>query len=332
MTDDRSRINRILIIKISAIGDIIRSLPSLSSVARIFPKAQIDFMISDKYVNLIEPCPYINEIIRFDKERYTSSAIEFVKFSYGLRKRKYDLILNLQNTRRYDIMGLLAGAKERTDVITLERPTKGVEGVFKVLETVGITPKRQYYEFWYSEEDHEFAKKFMADHGIKHKSRIVGICPGGAWLSKQWPIQYYTELVNRISDNTGAQVIVFGGQGEESRAVEIQENSTATVHIATGKTTLRQAARIISECSIFVSNDSGLMHLAAHVNTPTLGIFGSTNPAYHGPCGEGNLSVFRGVECSPCYLAECKLDFERYYCLSSLSVDDVHRQVKLIMR
>lgn len=332
MGDDRSSVKRILIIKISAIGDIIRSLPSLSSVARIFPNAKIDFMISDKNVNLIEPCPYISEIIPYDVERYSGNAIEFWKFSYGLRKKKYDLVLNLQNTRRFNIMGMISGARERTDIITLERPTKGVEGVFRVLETVGINPKRQYFEFWYTEEDHAFAKKFLSDCGIAPKSRIAALCPGAQWLSKQWPLQYYTELANRIHENTKAPIIIFGGPGEESRAVEIQENSSAVVHIATGKTTLRQAARIISECSIFVSNDSGLMHLAAHVNTPTLGIFGSTNPAYHGPCGEGNLAVFRGVECSPCYLPECKLDFERYYCQSAISVDDVYRQVKSIMR
>lgn len=325
-------INKILIIKVGSVGDVVRALPALSSVARIFPKAKIDFMISDRHVNLIEPCPFINEIINYNVEKSSSNHFDFLKFGMMIRKRKYDMVLNLQNTRRFDLLATISGAREKTDLTRHDRPIKGVEAGFKILETVGIKPKRRYSEFWYTEEDHAFAAKFLADCGIKPRTRIAGLCPGGAWVSKQWPLQYYTELANRLYETTGASIIVFGGPGEEARAEEIKKNALAPVYIATGKTTLRQAARIISECSIFVSNDTGLMHIAAHVNVPTVGIFGSTNPNFHGPCGEGNLSVFRGVECSPCYLPECKLDFELYYCQTAISVEDVHSKVKLIMR
>jgi heptosyltransferase-2 len=89
---------------------------------------------------------------------------------------------------------------------------------------------------------------------------------------------------------------------------------------------------LIERCSAFVSNDSGLMHAAALQEVPTAGIFGPTNPAFHGPCGEGHLTFFRGVDCSPCSLPECNLEAERYYCLGAIPPIEVYKGVRRIMR
>ena len=108
--------------------------------------------------------------------------------------------------------------------------------------------------------------------------------------------------------------------------------TSANTVVVAGDTTIRQAARLIRECAVFVSNDSGLMHVAAIQDVPTIGLFGPTNPAYHGPCREGNIALYRGVECAPCYSAECTLDIDPLYCINSISVEEVFRTVRRIMR
>jgi len=162
--------------------------------------------------------------------------------------------------------------------------------------------------------------------------KLIGLAPGAGWQSKQWPLKKYVELANALHKSTGGSAIVFGSASEVRRAEEIKKRSVAPVAIASGATTIRQAAALIEKCSVFISNDSGLMHVADLLQVPTVGMFGSTNPAYHGPSMTGNRSLFGGIECSPCYKPECKLDFDKYYCLTSLGVDEAYDAAMKIMR
>lgn len=329
---DRARIKKILIIKTGALGDIVRSFPALVSVAKIFPEARISFLIGEQYVELIEPCPYISEIIPYRKRRNTEDLFGFLRVARDIRSRGFDLVLNFQNTKRFDLVAKASGAEYRSGIVTLDRPINGVEGVFKILETVGLQPKRRHYEFWFDEKDLKYAEGFFERHGVSEADRIAGINPGGGWESKQWALERYADLADRLTETAGARVVVFGSAEERGRAEEIARLAEHPVIINSGESTVRQAACAISRCSVFVSNDSGLMHVAAHQDVPTVGIFGSTNPAYHGPCREGNVAVYRGVDCSPCSDPECRLDFETHYCLRAITVDQVFKEARGIMR
>ncbi|HOO55360.1 MAG TPA: glycosyltransferase family 9 protein [bacterium] len=328
---DRDSIRRILVIKTSALGDIVRTFPALVSVAKHFQHAQISYMIGEQYVDVIEPCPYISEVIPYKKRRNMEDLSGFLRFASDIRKKRFDLVLNFQNTKRFDYLARISGAKYRTSIITLDRPIDGVEGVFKILNTVGVYPKRRYYEFWYTDDDVSFTQDFLERNNMNDGKKIIGLNPGVAWKSKQWPVEKYAELANRLVENTGAHIVVFGNEAERDRAEQILERANYPVAIAAGDTTIRQAACIISKCCLFVSNDSGLMHVAAIQDVPTLGLFGSTNPAYHGPCREGNLSIFHAVDCSPCYCAECRLEIEKYFCMRSITVDEVYKGARSIM-
>ncbi|HOY63300.1 MAG TPA: glycosyltransferase family 9 protein [bacterium] len=332
MAIDKSEIKKILIIKISAIGDIVRVFPAIVSVAKMFPEARISFMTSEQYVSLVEPCPYISEIIPYKKRRNLEGLPEFLKFAMGIRARGFDMVLNLQNTKRYDIIAKLSGASHTTKIVNLDRPVDGVEGVFKVLATAGIEPKRRHYEFWFTDEDRERAGEFLARNGLSETDKIAGVNPGAGWKSKQWPVEKYAELSKRLVEKDGMKVVVFGSAEERSRAERIKLLAGEGVFVDSGESSIREAAFVISKCSTFISNDSGLMHIAAIQDVPTVGIFGSTNPAYHRPCREGNIAIFRAVDCSPCSSPECKLDFEKYYCLTSISVDEVYKAVRSIKR
>jgi ADP-heptose:LPS heptosyltransferase len=98
-----------------------------------------------------------------------------------------------------------------------------------------------------------------------------------------------------------------------------------------GLTTMRQAARLIKECALFIGNDSGLLHAAAMMRVPAIGIFGPTNPMHHGPAGESLTAVYRGVECAPCASPECALDDEQLFCLTSVPVEEIFNNAKRIL-
>ncbi len=328
---DKNEIRRILIIKISALGDIVRALPSLSYIARSFPRAAISFMIAREYINLIEPCPYLHEIIPYKKRKNTQDLFGFIKFTAEIRAKRFDMVLNLQNTKRFDIISLFSGAPYRTEIVKLDRPVDGVDGIFQILKTLGLNPRRRRYEFWFTDEDHEFAERFYARNEMPLDTPIVGICPASDWESKQWPLEKYAALADLVTDTYDTKVVVFGSKQERNRAVKIAEIADNKVIIASGETTIRQAARLIKNCRVFVSNDSGLMHLAAHMGAPTIGIFGSTNPAVHGPVREGNSTVYRGADCSPCYSAKCVLDWERYFCLSAIPAEQVFKTIRQVI-
>ena len=329
----RDAIKRILIIKTSALGDIVRTFPSIVYVRKSFPAARISMLVGEPYMEIIEPCPHVDEIIPYKKRRNTEDLAGFIKFGLQMRARKFDLVLNLQNTRRFDYLARLCKPRVRSSMVHFDHPVDGVEGVFEILRTVGLEPQRRYYEFWFAPDDNLFAAHFQMENELLSHHRVVGINPGGMWETKQYPIKSYAALIDKIAAAVkDARFIVFGGPDEVERGMELASLASHPVIVASGKTTIRQAARLIKDCSVFVSNDSGLMHIAAMLETPTVGIFGPTNPREHGPVGEGHAVVYRGVECSPCYSPECTLDFEQLFCLNSIPLDEVFRSVKKIMR
>jgi ADP-heptose:LPS heptosyltransferase len=328
-----SPIKKILIIKTSALGDIVRTFPAIVFVRKKFPNAHIAFMVAEPFVELLEPCPHIDEIIPYKKRRNLEDVTGFLRFAMSLRRRGFDMALNLQNTRRFDWLARVTGAPFRSEMIELDRPMDGVEGVFEILRTAGLDPQRRIYEFWFSPDDHLFAQHFLMDAEVLGHHTLIGINPAGGWDTKQWPLDNYARLVDKLAAALPeARFIVFGSPEEAPRALEIASLCRPPVIIAAGKTTIRQAARLIRECSAFVSNDSGLMHVAAIQDIPTVAIFGPTNPAYHGPCREGNIALYKGVDCSPCYKPECTLDMEHNFCINSITVDEAFKAVRQVMR
>jgi len=321
------RVKRILVIRLDSLSNVVRTFPALATVAKHFPDAEITYLTQEKYLELMEPCPYISNIILYNNP----DTIGFMRLAKSLRKKKFDLVLNLQNTKKFDMLARATGARYRSNIVTPGRPLREIETVYRILETVGISPGKMRFEFWFSVEDREFARVFFHNNGLEESPGPVGLCPGAEWRSKQWQLRKFAELGDRLA-GPGGKIIIFGTEEEIERAEQIRHMSKSRVLISTGKTSIREAGCLISKCRVFVSNETGLMHISALLGVPTVGIFGSTNPAYHGPSGFGNMSVYRGVDCSPCNKPDCKLDEDRYYCLNNIDVQEVYDAARHAMQ
>jgi heptosyltransferase II len=298
----------ILIIKISALGDVVRSFPAIGYVRRRFPDAHIVMMTGEPYVELFVHCPHIDELIPYRKRRNLEDIGGFIRFALDIRRRRFDLVLNLQNTGRFAKIARFSGASATSAIVPHDPRLDGVGGVLSILKTVGLDPGEPRYEFWLSDDDRSFADSFFRSNDTAAATRFLGINPGVAWKSKQWPLGQYAALAGAAFEEYGTAAVIFGDKSEAGRANEVAaaiKNHTALV--AAGKTTIRQAAAVIERCAAFVSNDSGLMHVASMLAVPTVGIFGPTNPDICRPSGRGHAWHYLGLPCAPCYKHECPL-------------------------
>jgi heptosyltransferase-2 len=162
------------------------------------------------------------------------------------------------------------------------------------------------------------------------KKTIIGIAPGATYGSaKRWFPDRFAAVADKLNEYFSSQGILLGGKADCEVAQEVQKLARTKLINLAGKTTLREAIYLISQCRLFISNDSGLMHIAGALNIPTIALFGSTNPATTAPAGNKSTIVRREVSCSPCLKETCPTDFR---CMRLISVEDVFKAAQNLVQ
>jgi heptosyltransferase-2 len=158
--------------------------------------------------------------------------------------------------------------------------------------------------------------------GLGGRRFLVGVSPGASFgEAKRWLPDRYADLADRLIDALGADVVIFGSPAERPLAEAVARAMKHTPVLVAGETTLREFMALMAKCHLVITNDSGPMHVAAALGLPLLAIFGSTDERATGPVGLRARIVKHPVECSPCGLRECPIDFR---CMNGISVDDVY--------
>ena len=166
--------------------------------------------------------------------------------------------------------------------------------------------------------------------GVSFQRKLVGVNPGAFYGSaKRWPSDRYALLLDRLIQSRPVEVVVFGAPNELAIAQSIQSEMRSRPVILTGKTQLEELIAMISLCDLFITNDSGPMHLATAVGVPTLAIFGPTDEFATGPLSPRAVVLKKRVECSPCLLRECPID---HRCMTRMSVDEVFEQADRMLQ
>jgi heptosyltransferase-2 len=161
----------------------------------------------------------------------------------------------------------------------------------------------------------------LLDSGVQPGQTVIGLNPGAFYGSaKRWFSERYAQVADTLLERHDARIIIFGSPGERAIADEVARRMKHRGIVLAGRTTLGQLMGLISQCSLLITNDSGPMHLAAALGIPQLAIFGSTSEVATGPL-DGRAEVIKHpVDCSPCFLRECPIDFR---CMTRISVDRV---------
>jgi len=335
-------INKILIIMTAGIGNMLLFIPTLRGIRDGFPQSKIDLLLAPRGTpELIKGCPYIDNILIFDSAKSIPLRINFIR---KLQKNRYDLtfvsytsqnihslFITLLLRSPYRIgyeteeMGFLYNLK-----IQLEKKHE-VEVNLDLIRRLGIEVVNKDIGIWLTPEDREFGEEFFKNYGLKKDDLILGMHPGAYkdfWF-KKWDKEKFAQLGDILHQKYGAKIILFGGNDEIGLCEEIKNLMSYPPIIATGKTTILQTAVLIERCRLFISNDSGLMHLAVSVKTPVVAIFGPTNPVKNAPYGPKNVLVRKDLPCSPCYQMYKKLSCNHLQCINSITVADVIEAIKL---
>jgi ADP-heptose:LPS heptosyltransferase len=320
-------INRILVIKLRAIGDVLLSTPVVQNLHDHFPDAEIDFLTDKFAADVVSGNPWITGVITFDKKK-DSSASTVVR----VRKRGYDLVIDLFSNPRSAVITGLSGARFRVGfpfrlrkyAYNIMVPPRGgevhnVDFNLDALRRLEIPVRHFRPYFPLDNETKQFAVEWVRSQHCDGRM-IVGLNPSGGWNTKRWGLDRYARLGDLIAEKYDASIVLLWGPGEEEDVRTIQRQMKCSSHIIP-PTTLPQLGAIIQQCSFVVSNDSGPMHIAASLNIATLGIFGPTNPYLQGPYGTQHHWIRNeGLECLACNLTTCPIG---HICMTRLDIEQV---------
>jgi len=323
----KEKINKILVVKLRAIGDVLLSTAVLKNLRYNFPNAKIDFLTEPPAKEIVDGNPFIDELIIFEREK--NNLIKF----WELRKRKYDLVIDLFCNPRSALLTFITGAKYRVGYAFRGRsyaynvklkPRKevhhNVEFNLDALRAIGleIIDKEIYIQL--NEEAEKFAEKFWKENNLNGKM-VIALNPSGTWETKRWGIEKFAKLGDIIAKNFNAKILILWGNQKELEDAQKIFSIMEEKPLIPPKTNLKQLASILKRCSFTISNDSGPMHISTAVGTPTLGIYGPTNPYAQGPYGEKHLWVRKeDLECIACNLTKCPIG---NICMKDLTVETV---------
>jgi ADP-heptose:LPS heptosyltransferase len=265
--------HKILLITLSNIGDAVMTTPVLEALHQRYPQAVIDIVTDARASRLFTHCPYRGTILERDKQAGWRGTVTLVR---QLRNTRYDLIVDL----RTDGLTLLLRARQRLTRRNARPPGyHAVERHFGViaghLNNTGIPAEK----LWLSQAEHDVARQQLS--GLPGQ-RWLALAPGARWPPKCWPTQSFSALVNRLPATFDA-VILLGDATELAVCQDIKDSlSLPGINLA-GKTDLLQATAILSRANLLVANDSGLGHIAAAIDTPSITLFGPGDPARYHP-------------------------------------------------
>jgi heptosyltransferase-2 len=342
---DLTHARRILVRGVNWVGDAIMTTPALGVIRERFPQAEITLLANPLVSQLFTQHPWADRVITFERNGAHKGVAGRLRLASHLRAQAFDVAIILPNSFESALIPWLAGIPVRlgksSDGRSLlltgrYKPVSGtplvheVEYYLGLLRHFGITGQAATPFLSVSQEEERTAVELLAANGIGPEDFVLGINPGAAFGSaKRWYPERFADVARQLSRQTGARVVVFGGPGEMDIAAEIEQQlGSACLNLA-GKTSVRGLMALIARCNLFVTNDSGPMHIAAACGVPLVAIFGSTDHATTSPYTDRAVIVRKEVECAPCKLRECPTD---HRCMTLVSADDVVQAALQLMK
>lgn len=333
----------ILIIKLSAIGDVIHALPVPKALKDSFPGARVTWIVEAPARPLLDNNPYIDEVLLFDKSRYRSLrglVAHTPALARELKARRFDLVLDLQGLAKSAAIALLSGAPARYGYCNLREGSalvsrricgphaRGhvVEQLLDVVRFLGGRVTDVEFTLNLRQEEKKRAASLLQAHYLDVASRYIVLAPGANWPNKRWPVESFARLAQLLWDKHEIAPVVIGGPGDKSLAQVITGATRGAVDL-TGATTLRELSFIIRHAVAFVGGDTGPMHLAAAVGTPVVALFGPTDPVRNGPYGSGHVVLTTPYACAGCWKRKCRRGWD---CLGAIPVEAVYTTLRRV--
>ena len=330
------RPKRVLVIKLDHLGDVLLATPVFSNLRQAYPDAELHALTGTWSRVVLERHPDVDKVLAYNSPVFCrtgspTSLRETFRLYKQLRHQKYDLLVALRSDWRTVCFALLRVTPKRLDRAALQVANKfgapqftGIHETTRnldVLHKAGIPTPIQTTTFSVTTEDEKWASDFLGSLHIDRERPVIAIHPGSPVPIKRWVPERYAEFADWLIARKRAQILFVGVEDEIPIITEIQGLMRAETDNIAGKTTLTQLASILHISDVFIGNDSGPMHLAAAVGTPTIGLYGPGDPTRFGPVGAMCQTIRRKTDCPPCSETTCR--FGEDGCMSKIEVADV---------
>jgi heptosyltransferase-2 len=295
-------------------------------------------------IPLIENHPAVNQVVPLRKGRgYLTDLVEFIRVAAVIRRMRFDLAILFQNAFAAALLAylgdvrfrigyntdgrrlLLSHAVIRDDAI-LERHQ--VEYYLSILRAMGWEAHSKNPELYVDETDMASIQSLLSSKGVEQDDFLLGLNPGAIYgPAKRWPPDRFAAIGDWAAERWGAKVIVMGSNRENDVCALVTQSMRHAPLNLCGRTTLGEAMALIKSCNFFVTNDSGLMHVAAALERPMVAIFGSTDSVVTGPRSNQAEIVQHDIACAPCLKSECPTDF---HCMLEIEPDEVWKEMEIL--
>lgn len=345
--EQRPKVQRILVARTDRIGDVLLSTPVLQALRQAYPHAYIAAMVSAGCREIVEGNPFIDDVLVYDKDTIHKGWVASWRFARMLQKKKFDVALALHPTNRVHMVLFGAGIPRRIGydrksgfLLTDRLKHTKQEGVkheaaynMDLLAPLGITVQDPVLYMPKNDDADRYINVLLEEAGIKPHDTIIALHPGASCPSKIWPLQRFAEVADALHKQYGWHVVLVAGSCNAAHAAVVAQAMKSPVINLAGRTTILQLGSLLSRAAIFVSNDSGPVHVAAAVGTPVVSIFGRSqaglSPRRWGPLSRKGRILHKPVGCIDCLAHNCKKQFA---CLSAITVDDVVQTVASVLK
>jgi heptosyltransferase-2 len=354
---DLAGVRDVLVLRLDRIGDVLMTLPALAELRRALPRARLRLAVGRWSEEVAAMAP-VDEVIVWSapwagrRGEGAESALSIARKARALSAPRPDVAIDLQGDVRAAFLMRLTSAPVRvgyantgggswlTHVVPLDETVSWVEQNRRAVEVVA-GPRPETRTAAHVAADPAWAQALLERHGLDGPRPLVAIHPSGGRIIKQWPVERWREVARRLQEDLGATVVVTGGAGDAALARALGEGLPRPVIDLAGRLSVAETMAVIGGMDLFLSPDTGPMHMACAMGTPSVAVFGPSaaerySSAELSPTPERHVVVRRELWCAPCNLirtppGECVADVVPE-CLRIVTVDDVYAAAATLLR
>jgi heptosyltransferase I len=347
--------DKLLILRLSAVGDVLRTLPAVKALKEHFPSSHITWVVEDQAKTLLESQPEIDRVILFPRKRWESGIKspkgiwrtigEVVRFILDLRKEKYGAVFDFHGILKSGLLSYLSGSPKRIGFgrhftkegnflfsnIRVRLPQKRISRYQRnlaLLRGIGLELEAIEHRLHIPPGDREYVDSFFSAVPGQLRRPLIAIHPGTSSKTpyKRWAADRYAELADRLIRDLNATVILTWGPEEREWAEEIRGTMKEPSMLSPRTETLTQLGEVFRRCDLYIGGDTGPMHIASLVGTAVVVIYGPTDPVVNEPLGRYG-KVRKAVGCNPCRKRSC----QELRCLKAVTPEAVLKAAKEVL-
>jgi heptosyltransferase-1 len=347
--------HKILILRLSAVGDVIRTLPAVKALKEYYPSSSITWIVEEPSRALLESQPEIDEIILFPRKRWADgiksprrmwrTIAEVWGFVSDLKRKEFDVVLDFHGILKSGLLSFFSGSPKRIGFdrrlakegnfifsnVRVKLPEERISRFqknFALVKGMGLEVKNLHTKLHIPAEDGRYVESFFNKISTSLKRPFLAIHPGTSQktLYKRWMPTQYARLADRLIRDLKATIIFTWGAEELAWVKGIQKEMEEPSILGPRTESLTQLGEVYRYCDLYIGGDTGPMHIASLMGIPVVVIYGPTDPIANEPFGK-HKKVRKEVGCNPCRNRSCK----ELTCLKTITVDDVFRATEEIL-